>query len=106
MLFSWDFNTATLLAIGTQIVLTVVYVVKAANSAKTALDLAEEAKKLAVEALDKNAILHGLLGLHREQVAKEYVDKETLREMEDRIAGSINRLSDRIDEALNRGRGR
>lgn len=106
MNFSWDINTATLLAIGTQIVVTVVFLVKTANKAEAAGELAKEAKKIALEALEKNALLHSLLGLHREQVAKEYVDKETLREMEDRIAGSLNRLSDRIDEALSRGMGR
>lgn len=106
MNFSWDFNTATLLAIGTQIVVTVVYLVKTANAAKSAYDLAKEAKDLAIEALEKNAVLHGLLSLHREQVAREHPDKEALREMKTELLASINGLSKRIDEALDRGKGR
>lgn len=102
MTFTWDFNTATLLAIAGQIVLLVWFLARTANTAKAALAAAEAANRHATDAHDKIAALHGLLSLHREQVAREYVDKEFLREIETRLSTALDRLSDRIDEALNR----
>lgn len=104
MTFEWDFDTATLLAFVTQIILLIVFMVKTSNTAKAALTAAQTATEEAAEAHDKIATLHGLLSLHREQVAREYVDKALLREMEARLSHSLEGLSDRIDEALNRSR--
>jgi len=38
--------------------------------------------------------------LFREQVAREYVSREALREMEDRLAGSIKEIRERLDRVL------
>lgn len=38
--------------------------------------------------------------LYREQVAKEYTSKDTIREVEDRLTIAINRLGDRMDSML------
>jgi hypothetical protein len=101
MQFTWDFNTATLLAIAGQIVLLIVFLVRTSNTAKSALLLAQDAIKIARDAHEKIGTLHGLLGLHREQVAREFVDKVALQDMEKRLSRSIENLSDRIDEVLN-----
>lgn len=97
---NWDFNAATLLAIGAQVVLIIVFMVKTANTAKSAMALAREAMASANEAHKNVAALHGLLSLHKETVAREFVDKEALREMKSELLDSINRLSDRIDDVL------
>lgn len=102
MVFSWDFNTATLLGIIGQAILLVVFLVRTSNEAKSAHLLAEDAKKIGLEAHEKIATLHGLLHVHREQVAREFVDKHAINEMEGRLTRSIENLSDRIDEALHR----
>lgn len=100
MTFTWDFNTATLLAIATQIAMTIVFLVRTANTAKTAHAVARDAKKIGQDAHEKIALLQGMLHLHRETVAREFPDKESLREMEARLSKSIGRLSERIDELL------
>lgn len=100
MTFTWDFNTATLLAIACQVVLIIVFMVRTANTAKSAMTLAKEAMTNANDAHKDIAVLHGLLSLHKETVAREFVDKEALREMKSELLDSINRLSDRIDDVL------
>lgn len=40
--------------------------------------------------------------LYREQVAKEYTNKDTIREVEDRLTIAINRLGDRFDKIITR----
>jgi hypothetical protein len=101
--FTWDFNTATLSLIVGQIVLLIVFLVRTSNTAKAAHALAVEAKKLASEAHDRISTLQSVLGLHREHVAREYADKNEIHEMEKRLSKAIDRLGERIDEALHRG---
>lgn len=93
MTFTWDFNTATLLAIGFQVVLLVIFLVKTANTAKTAMQKAKEAFDYAEEAHTKIAAVTGNLALHREQVARDYVDRDDLRDLKD----MIEQLGRRID---------
>lgn len=102
MTFTWDFNTATLLAIAAQVVVIIVFMVKTASTAKSAREEAKDAKKMASDAHEKIALMQGSLALHREQVAREYVDRDVLREMEERLSVSIHRLSDKIDDVLGR----
>lgn len=104
MSFQWDFNTATLLAFVSQIVLLIVFMVKTSNTAKSALTAAQAAAKRADEAHDRITTQHGLHSLLREEVARDYVDKRLMREMESRLSAALDRLSDRIDEALNRSK--
>jgi hypothetical protein len=66
-------------------------------TADKAKDIAEEAKKDAHEAFEKNAILAASFGLYREQVAKEYIHREAMREVEDRLTAAIDRLGARLD---------
>ncbi len=102
MQFSWDFNTATLLAVGANFVFAVVFMVRSDGRARNAQAIAVEARKMASDAHDKIAALHGIVSLHKEQIARDYIDKEALRDMERRLSDDINRLGDRIDEALDR----
>lgn len=103
MTFTWDFNTATLLGILGQAVLLIVYLVKTANTAKAAMKRADEAHRHADGAHEKSAALSGLLALHREQVAREYVDKAALREMEGRLTDRIDRVGDHLAALMERG---
>ena len=100
MTFSWDFNTATLIAIGVQIVVFVVYLVKTNGTANSAFDLAKAAHRKATDAHEKISIVSASLALHREQVAKEYVDRDALREMEERIMDAIGDLRKRVDKLI------
>lgn len=99
-MFSWDFNTATLLAILVQIVVSVAFVVRADGRSKTAAETAQEAHAMAKEAHEKIAIVQASLSLHREQVAREYIDRDAMREFKDEVMGGLKDLGRRIDEVL------
>lgn len=51
----------------------------------------------ATAALEKIVIMQAAHALFREQVAKEYINREVAREMEDRLTAAIDRLGDRFD---------
>src|SRR5258708_21397217 len=72
-------------------------ITKAEASAKTANDTAQEAKKDAHEAIEKNAILAPSFSLYREQVAREYIHRGVIREGEDRLTTATDRLPNRLD---------
>lgn len=72
-------------------------VTKAEGAAKVANDLAAEAKKDAHEAHEKVTLLATSFSLYREQVAREYIHREVMREVEDRLTQAIDRLGARLD---------
>lgn len=63
---------------------------------------AEDAKKDAEEASEKATILSAAFSLYREQIAREYIHREVMREVEDRLTAAIERLGDRLDRVLER----
>ncbi|HWW46314.1 MAG TPA: hypothetical protein VNZ94_00545 [Xanthobacteraceae bacterium] len=58
---------------------------------------AETAKTQAHEAGEKVAVMSAAFALYREQVAREYIHREVMREVEDRLTQAIERLGDRFD---------
>lgn len=77
-------------------------ITKAENAAKTALDTAQEAKKDAHETNEKVILMSASFALYREQIAREYIHREVMREVEDRLTQAIERLGDRLDRVLER----
>lgn len=63
---------------------------------------ATEAKDGAKEANDKATLLSASFALYREQIAREYIHREVMREVEDRLTQAIERLGDRLDRILER----
>lgn len=63
---------------------------------------ASEAKDDAKEANDKSTLLSAAFSLYREQIAREYIHREVMREVEDRLTQAIERLGDRLDRVLER----
>jgi DNA-binding transcriptional regulator YbjK len=63
---------------------------------------ASEAKGSAKEANEKAALLSASFALYREQIAREYIHREVMREVEDRLTQAIERLGDRLDRVLER----
>ena len=59
------------------------------------------------EANEKVAIQTAAFSLYREQVAREYIHREVMREVEDRLTQAIDRLGERLDRfteaAMHRG---
>src|SRR3954454_11562460 len=62
--------------------------------------ISQEAKDDAKEANDKATILSASFSLYREQIAREYIHREVMREVEDRLTQAIERLGDRLDRVL------
>lgn len=102
MVISWDLNTATLLALLTNLVLLVVFAVKTQQRAHSAYERAAGAQKTADEAHVAIGVLSSSLAMYREQVAEKYVDKNSLREMEERLTRAIEKVGERVDGALHR----
>jgi cbb3-type cytochrome oxidase subunit 3 len=109
--FSWEINLGTLALLIFYAVGVVVFLVRTQNRANAAHEKAEEAKGAAAQAHKRADDAHlaagaynAALALFREDVAREYVDREALREMEQRLTNAINRLGDRVDQALHQKR--
>lgn len=63
---------------------------------------ADDAKQDAEEANQKATLLSASFALYREQIAREYIHREVMREVEDRLTQAIERLGDRLDRVLER----
>lgn len=63
----------------------------------TAETKATQALDQAKEANDKVGIQTAAFALYREQVAREYIHREVMREVEDRLTQAIDRLGERLD---------
>lgn len=75
-------------------------IVEANAKAEKASSAADDAKKDAKEASEKATLLSAAFGLYREQIAREYIHREVMREVEDRLTAAIERLGDRLDRVL------
>lgn len=64
--------------------------------------IAEEAKDDAKEANEKATLLSAAFGLYRENIAANYIHRDVMREVEDRLMQAIDRLADRLDRVLER----
>ena len=60
-------------------------------------DKANDAKKIALAAEEKVQLLRAEFMLYREKVAAEYVNRDLLREFEERLTKAIDRVVERID---------
>lgn len=63
---------------------------------------ATESKVAAKEANEKATLLSASFALYREQIARDYIHREVMREVEDRLTQAIERLGDRLDRVLDR----
>jgi hypothetical protein len=100
MTFNWDINALGILAIIAQFVALVIFWVRTS-------DRATQAEKKADEARTSITLLGAAFAAYREQVAREYISREMLRDFEARVGDGfrdikklIESLSGRIDKAL------
>jgi hypothetical protein len=66
---------------------------------------ASAAATAAHEASEKIMLLSASFGLYREQIAREYIHREVMREVEERLTQAIDRLGDRLDRVLEKKAG-
>lgn len=74
----------------------------AEGAASEALKAAEQAKRDHQDISDKLAFQTAAFSLYREQIARDYIHREVMREVEDRLTAAIDRLGDRLDRVLER----
>jgi len=72
----------------------------ASSRADAAEKAVAEAKVLAADAHNRVTLLQAEFGLYRESVAREYIHREAMREIEDRLTAAIDRLGDRFDKFM------
>jgi len=49
------------------------------------------------DAIDRVTRLDASFSTYREQVARDYIQRDAMRELEDRLTAAIDRLGDRLD---------
>lgn len=77
-------------------------ITKAEATADEALKASEQAKRDYDLVADKLAVQTAQFSLYREQIAREYIHREVMREVEERLTQAIERLGDRLDRVLER----
>lgn len=99
-MFTWEFNPATLLAITLAVVAGLKGWWDAKDKANEACRIANEALREAKRAQDQIILLQGAFATYREIQAERVVSREVLREVENRMAKSIDGLGDRLDAII------
>lgn len=100
MVIDWQINGTVILVVGAHLVAVIVFLVRAADRASRAEEAAKafEAKLKHID--DRVTLAAAALSLFREEVAREYASRETMRELEERVVKAIDRVSDRLDRVL------
>ena len=70
------------------------------SAAEQANREADAASKLASEAHNRITLQSAEFGQYREVIAREYIHRDAMREIEDRLTAAIERLGDRLDSVL------
>lgn len=77
-------------------------IARAEGVSDEALKACEQAKRDHQEISNTLAIQTAQFSLYREQIARDYIHREVMREVEDRLTAAIDRLGDRLDRVLER----
>ena len=95
--FTTDVNPVTLLAVGTAIVAVIRFWLHSSHAAEEARREAEACLKCAKDAHLRIELLQAAIHAREVTQAERLVPREVLREVENRLAESIERLGDRLD---------
>jgi hypothetical protein len=95
--FTADINPVMLLAVGTSVVAVVRFWLHASHVAEEARKEAEACMRCAKDAHQRIEFLQAAIHAREITQAERLVSREVLREVESRLAESIERLGDRLD---------
>lgn len=95
--FTSDVNPVTLVAVGTSLVAVIRFWLRSSHIADEARKEAEACLKCAKDAHQRIEILQAAIHAREVTQAERLVSREILREVESRLAESIERLGDRLD---------
>lgn len=99
---SWDFNATAISFIIVNILVGLWSVFRTMAQAKSAYELADKANKRADEAHAAIILTNANISILREKIAGEYPDHGAIEAMEKRLIAEIHRVSDRLDQILDR----
>jgi len=97
MQFSWDINLSTIFMIGGAALALIRFWIAAEQKAVQAEKRALEAEAKADKAHEKIAILQASVNAYQVTQAERLVSREVLREVEERLSGSIDQLGARFE---------
>lgn len=100
MQISWDINVASLFTIVLAGLGFARYCILNEQRANAAEKRAIAAEEKADKAHEKIAVLQAAVNAYQVTQAERLVSREVLREVEERLAGSIEKLGDRLDSLL------
>jgi len=100
MQFNWEISFATVFMIGGAALGIIRFLIAAEQRAQAAEKRAISAEEKADKAHEKIAILQASVNAYQVTQAERLVSREVLREVEERLAGSIEKLGDRLDSLL------
>jgi hypothetical protein len=96
--FTSDVNPVTLLAVATALVTVIRFWLSSSHMAEEARKEAEACLRCAEDAHHKIQLLQAAIHAREVMQAERLVSREVLREVENRLAESIERLGDRLDD--------
>jgi hypothetical protein len=92
---TWDINISTLLLLSANFVGLIWFAFVTSVSARAALRKANHAQ-------EQIASLAAVFSAHREQIAKDYISREVMHEVEDRMSRAIDNLARISAESIER----
>jgi hypothetical protein len=98
MQFNWEVNLATVFMIAGTALAIIKFWLNAEQKANLAEKRATEAADKADKAHEKIAILQATMNAHQVTQAERLVSREVLREVEERLSGSIDQLGARFEK--------
>lgn len=100
MTVDWQINGTLIILLLAHLVGVVVFLTRAADRAMRAEEAAQSMGTRLKQVEERIALETAALALFREQVAREYVSREAMRELEERVVKAIDRVGDRIDRIM------
>ncbi|MEZ0169953.1 hypothetical protein [Microvirga sp. TS319] len=98
MQFNWDINLSTIFMIGASALALIRFWIQAEQKANQAEKRAIIAEEKADKAHEKIAILQASVNAYQVTQAERLVSREVLREVEERLSGSIDQLGGRFEK--------
>lgn len=100
MQFVWELNIVSLVTIAGAVLAVVKFWWDNRAKAEEACRIASEARNEVKAVKEQIGILQAAFAAYRETQAERLVSREVLREVEGRLAQSIDRLGDRLDAII------
>jgi biopolymer transport protein ExbB/TolQ len=96
----WQISGTVVVVLAAHLVAVVIFLTRAADRASRSELAVREVEKKLRHLEERIALEATALAYFREQVAREYVSREAMRELEERVVRAIDRVGDRLDRII------